>query len=120
MPRGCGYDVNGKKLYLAFPFTSHRRPQVLFLIRFLLADLLLHFLFITGLRESEVPEGGRSSAICATELSTKDRLGTGRGLGGCGEGACDLSEGPSPCVPGFGDIAGGGGVESRVAKTLCC
>lgn len=39
-----------KKLYLAFPFSSHRRPRVLFLIRFLLADLLLHFLFITGLR----------------------------------------------------------------------
>lgn len=92
----------------------------MFLIRFLLADLLLHFLFITGLRGVRGAGGGRYSAICATELSTKDRLGTGRGLGVCGEGACDLSEGPSPCVPGFGDIAGGGGVESRVAKTLGC
>lgn len=41
-----------------------------------------------------MPEGGRYSAICATELSTKGRQGTGRGLGG--GGACDLSEGPSP------------------------
>lgn len=58
MPRGCGYDVNGKKLDLAFPFTSHQRPQVLFLIRFLLADLLLHFLFITGLRGVRGAGGG--------------------------------------------------------------
>lgn len=47
-----------KKLDLAFPLTSHQRPQVLFLIRFLLADLLLHFLFITGLRGVRGAGGG--------------------------------------------------------------
>lgn len=108
MARGCGYDVNGKKLHLAFPFSSHQRPRVLFLIRFLLADLLLHFLFITGLRGVRGAGGGRYSAIYVTQLSTKGRLGTGRGLGVCGEGACDLSERSSPWVPGCGDIAVGG------------
>lgn len=54
--------------------------------------------------------------------SSQQRTGWGQAgdWGGCGEGACDLSEGPSPCVPGFGDIAGGGGVESKVTKTLRC
>lgn len=118
MPRGCGYDVNGKNYIWHFRSLPTEGPRSCFLLDFCWQIYFCISSLLQGLGESEVPEGGRYSAICATELSTKDRLGTGRGLGVCKEGACDLSEGPSPCVPGCGDIAGGGGAESRVAKTL--
>lgn len=59
MPRGCGYDVNGKNYIWHFRSLPTEGPRSCFLLDFCWQIYFCISSLLQGLGESEVPEGGR-------------------------------------------------------------